>query len=68
MKNPILKTFLSISEYIDLYNVFLNSPTEENKIKLEKEFQLYFLKIRLLQYLSKTIHFAAQILIKNIES
>lgn len=60
MKNPILNNFLSIREYRTLYNAFLNFPTEENKIKLEKAFQLYFLKIRLLQYLSKSIHFAAQ--------
>lgn len=60
MKNPLLNSFLNIESKRILYEIFLKSPTNENKMILEKSFKMYSLEVRLLAYFSKSIYFAAQ--------
>lgn len=60
IKNPILKSFLSISHNKSNLQSYLNEPSLELKKKIETDFKDYYIRIRLITYLSKTLHYAAQ--------
>lgn len=59
LKNPILKSFLDNPDNKLLFDNYLKFPTKESKISLEKAFNMHYLKVRLITYFSKTLHFAA---------
>lgn len=60
IQNPLLVNFLKVRENMELYDEYCRQPTAERKELLNKRFTQYYFEIRMLSYLSKTIHFEAK--------
>lgn len=59
IRNPIILSYLQTPEHYELWEIFTEKPTKENRKKLDKSFKEFFLKIKFTSYLSKTIYFNA---------
>lgn len=59
-EDKILKDFLKSDENRLLYNAYLESPTFENKKKLDYQFRKHFYLVRCISYFLKMIHFESK--------
>lgn len=57
--NTIIQNFFERKKHIGLLCNFLIDSSEENKIKLEQAFKIFFFEFRFIKYLSSTIHYAS---------
>lgn len=59
LKNPIIKSFLSVPKNMELLKQVIEHPTDALINQLDESFKDFYFKIRFTSYLSKTIHFNA---------
>ncbi|AMA74441.1 MULTISPECIES: sigma-70 family RNA polymerase sigma factor [Aneurinibacillus] len=59
LSNPILKNFLKEKKNLLLFIQAVSSSTKESKKKLDKSFKNYYLKIRLVNFMSKLLYYSA---------
>lgn len=57
--NTIIQNFFERKKHIGLLCNFLIDSSEENKIKLEQAFKIFFFEFRFIKYLSSIIHYAS---------
>ncbi|ESU31413.1 hypothetical protein G3A_16875 [Bacillus sp. 17376] len=57
LKNPIINSFLSIPENMELLKQVINDPTDTLINRIDESFKEFYFRIRFTSYLSKTIHF-----------
>lgn len=57
LKNPIINSFLSTPENMDLLKQVIIDPTDILINRLDESFKEFYFRIRFTSYLSKTIHF-----------
>ncbi|MEC2074441.1 sigma factor-like helix-turn-helix DNA-binding protein [Alkalihalophilus marmarensis] len=65
-KNPLIVSFLSTDTHYELVQEVLENPTEFNKKKLDTVFKDYYIRVRLISYMTKIIHFEAKNFDKKI--
>ncbi|WP_419892800.1 sigma-70 family RNA polymerase sigma factor [Oceanobacillus kimchii] len=56
LNNTLVKSFLKEGENSKIFNQFMQNPTKDNQILLDKSFQEYYTKVKMVNYLSKTIY------------
>lgn len=60
IKNPILKSFLKEGNHYELFSTYIETQNEEILNIIEEQFKQYYIRILVISYFSKSIHFAAQ--------
>lgn len=55
LTNELIGSFLAVSENVTLVKNFLDSPSRENRINIEKAIRNFFISIRLIKYISNLI-------------
>ena len=56
LNNTLVKSFLKEGENLTIFNQFMKNPTKLNQNLLDKSFQEYYTKVKMVNYLSKTIY------------
>ncbi|WP_424475414.1 sigma-70 family RNA polymerase sigma factor [Oceanobacillus kimchii] len=56
LNNTLVKSFFKEGENTKIFNQFMQNPTKDNQILLDKSFQEYYTKVKMVNYLSKTIY------------
>lgn len=56
LHEPLINNFLSENENLLILNQFLLNPTQNNKALLDRAFQEFYIKAKIVNYLSKTIY------------
>ena len=59
LKQPIIQSFLNNNDNFRLYKKAVCKPTKENRNNLDKEFKIFYAKVRLIKYMSILIHYFA---------
>ncbi|WP_160890324.1 sigma-70 family RNA polymerase sigma factor [Halobacillus litoralis] len=59
IKNPLVKKFLEQEEHFNLLIQNLKDPSDENRNMLDSSFREYYTGVKVINYLSKTIHWGA---------
>lgn len=57
LQNEVIKSFLKQEKNEQLLAQVLMDPSQKNVIQLDKEFKAYYLKIKVIKYISSLIHF-----------
>lgn len=57
--NTVIQKFFESKKHIRLLCNFLLDSSEENKIKLEQAFKIFYFELRFVKYLSTTVHYAS---------
>ncbi|MEI3612434.1 sigma-70 family RNA polymerase sigma factor [Pseudogracilibacillus sp. SO30301A] len=57
LQNEVIKSFLKQAKNEQLLAQVLMDPSKENINELDKEFKAYYLKIKVIKYISSLIHF-----------
>ncbi len=57
LQNEVIKSFLKQEKNEQLLSKSLNNPTPNNIEKLDKAFKEYYLKLKIIKYISSLIHF-----------
>ena len=57
MEQPIVRSFLQSKYNYNLFEEAITNPTPENKQILDQTFKSHFKKIKVIDYVSKLIHY-----------
>jgi len=57
LNNSLIKTFLQVKGNQELLEKALQEPSEENRKKLDNKFREYYLKVRMIKYVSSLIYY-----------
>src|SRR5690625_787169 len=57
LQNKMINNFLKSAENEELLEQVLMDPSDENIIKLDKQFKEYYLKMKIIKYISSLIYF-----------
>jgi hypothetical protein len=58
--NPLIVGFLSNKDNLSLLKDYIINPTEQNKNKVDLEFEAHCIRARRISYISNLIHFFSQ--------
>ncbi|GAA0439501.1 MULTISPECIES: sigma-70 family RNA polymerase sigma factor [Virgibacillus] len=68
LQNPLIQSFLDNNDHLSILNQYISNPTQENKDSLDRAFQEFYTKVKMINYFSKTLYWEAINFDKKIRS